>query len=140
MLHHPGKISLGRAQTHMIVVAHDAIGKYFHCPTIVNFTDGLKKPFVVLLVQEHPLPRTSTVHYVIDGSGILNTKRPRHETVTITASHPLSTKDLTPVVRFLVRPQPEHAFSCDEWGGVFTSLFRLITLATVVVLLVASSV
>jgi hypothetical protein len=25
------------------------------------------------------LPRTSTVHDVIDGSGILNTKRPRHE-------------------------------------------------------------
>jgi hypothetical protein len=30
------------------------------------------------------LPRTSTVHYVIDGSGILNTKWPRHETVSTT--------------------------------------------------------
>jgi hypothetical protein len=73
----------------MIAVAHDATGKYFHCPTITNFTDGLKKPFVVLLFQKHPLPRTSTVHYVIDGSGILNTKRPRHDKVTITASHQL---------------------------------------------------
>jgi hypothetical protein len=84
MLHHPGEISLGRAQTHMIVSAHNTIGKYFHCPTIANFTDGLKKSFVVLLVEEDFLPRTSTVHYVIDGSGILNTKRPRHEMVSTT--------------------------------------------------------
>ena len=84
MLHHPGEISLGRAQTHMIVVAHDTISKYFHCPTIANFTDGFEKRFVVLLVEENFLPRTSTVHYVIDGSGILNTKRPRHETVSTT--------------------------------------------------------
>jgi hypothetical protein len=40
---------------------------------------GAKKRFVVLLVEKDFLPRTATVHYVFDGSGILNTKRPRHE-------------------------------------------------------------
>jgi hypothetical protein len=79
MLHHPRQISLGCSQTHVIMIAHNAIGKYLHCPAIVNFADGLKKPLVVLLVEENSLPRTSTVHDVIDGSGILNTKRPRHE-------------------------------------------------------------
>lgn len=78
------------------MIAHKTIGKYVHCPTIVNFTDGLKKPVVVLLVQEHPLPRTSTVHYVIDSSRILNTKRPRHEMVSTIADRQLLTKDLTP--------------------------------------------
>jgi hypothetical protein len=33
----------------MIVVAHDTIGKHLNRPTIVNFTDGFKKRFVVLL-------------------------------------------------------------------------------------------
>ena len=78
MPHHSGKIPLGRAQTHMIVITHEAIGKYFHPPTIVNFTDGLKKGFVVLPVEKNLLPRTSAVHDVIDSSGILDTKRRRH--------------------------------------------------------------
>jgi hypothetical protein len=63
----------------MIVVAHDTIGKHIHRPAIVNFTYSLEKRFVVSLVEENFVPRTSTVHHVIYGSGILDTKRPRHE-------------------------------------------------------------
>jgi hypothetical protein len=35
---------------------------------------------------------------VIDGSGILDSQRPRHETVTITALYQLLAKDLTPKI------------------------------------------
>jgi hypothetical protein len=45
----------------------------------MDFTDGFEKPVVVLLVEKNSLPRTAAVHYMIDGSGKLNTKRPRHE-------------------------------------------------------------
>ncbi len=38
-----------------------------------------KKGFVVLLLEKEFLSRAPTVHDVIDGSRILNTKRPSHD-------------------------------------------------------------
>ena len=42
--------------------------------------------------------REPPLHYVIDSSGILNTKTPRHETGTTIADRQLLTKDSTHVV------------------------------------------
>jgi hypothetical protein len=63
---------------------HDARSKYFHCSTIANFAGGSKKRFVVLLSAK-TFCRESPLHYVIDSSGILNTKRPHHKTGTTIA-------------------------------------------------------
>jgi hypothetical protein len=71
----------------VIVVAHDTVDKYLNRPTIVDFTDGFEKPVVVLLVEKNSLPRTSVVHHMINSSGKLDTKRPRHESV-VTSSNP----------------------------------------------------
>ena len=48
-------------------------GKDLDSPTVVNFANGLKKGFVVLLVKEDFLPRASTIHDVIDGFRIQDT-------------------------------------------------------------------
>jgi hypothetical protein len=73
---------------------------------------SFKKRFVVLLVDRNFLPRTSTVHYVIDGSGVLNTKRQRHKTVRTIADRQLSTKDLTASIFHCasdaVKESPDH--------------------------------
>ena len=61
------------------MVPHKTIGKDLDSPTVVNFANGLNKGFVVLLVKEDFLPRASPIHDVIDGSGVLNTKRPSHD-------------------------------------------------------------
>jgi hypothetical protein len=78
------------------VVAHQAIGEQFHSPTLMDFRNGVNKGCVVRLVKEDSLSGTATIHDVIDGSGILNSKWPRHDQRHYYSSAVLSTKDLTP--------------------------------------------
>jgi len=44
----------------------------------VDFTSSFKKGFVVVLIEKDFLSNAATVHDVIDGPRILNTKRPSH--------------------------------------------------------------
>ena len=61
------------------MVSHQTIGKQFHSPTVVDFANRVNKGFVVRLVEKDSLSGAATIHHVIDGSGILNSKRPRHD-------------------------------------------------------------
>jgi len=80
MPHDAREISLWGTQTNVIVVPHQTVCKELDSPTVVDFANGLKKGFVILLVEKNFLSRASTVHDVIDGSRVLNTKRPSHGT------------------------------------------------------------
>jgi hypothetical protein len=80
----------------MVVVAHQTIGEQFHSPPLMDFSNGVNKGFVVRPVEKYLLSRAATIHDVIDGSGILNAKWPRHNHRCYYYSAKLSTKDLTP--------------------------------------------
>jgi hypothetical protein len=79
MPHDAREIALRGTQAKVIVVLHETVCKDLDSPTIVDFTNRIKKGFVVLLLEKDFLSRASTVHDVIDGSRILNTKRPSHD-------------------------------------------------------------
>jgi hypothetical protein len=78
MSHDAREISLRGAQTEVIVVPHETVGKDFDSPPVVNFPNGFHKALVVLLVDKDLLPSASTVHDVIVGFGILDTKWSSH--------------------------------------------------------------
>src|SRR3970282_3048118 len=78
MSHDAREISLRGTQTDVIVIPHKTIGKEFNSPTLMDFTNGFKKGFVILVIVKDVLSSASTIHNVIDGSGILNSQRPRH--------------------------------------------------------------
>jgi hypothetical protein len=40
------------------MITHNAIGKYLHCPTIVNFADGLK--MLDFILGTHPISTKGT--------------------------------------------------------------------------------
>lgn len=48
-------------------------------PTIVKFTNRVEKSLAVAPFGQNLLPGASTVHHVVDSSGVLNTKRPSHD-------------------------------------------------------------
>jgi hypothetical protein len=54
------------------------VRKDFDSPPVVDFPDALQKSLAVLLVNEDLLPRAATVHDMINGGGVLNTKRASH--------------------------------------------------------------
>ena len=70
--HHAGKIPLRCAQTDMVVIAHQAICEDFHLPPIMNFSERVEKRFVVSILEENLLPGASTVHHVVNSSGVLD--------------------------------------------------------------------
>ena len=61
------------------MVPHQTICEELDSPPVVDFANRFKKGFVVLLLEKEFLSRAPTVHDVIDGSRILNTKRPSHD-------------------------------------------------------------
>ena len=69
----------------------------------MDFANGFKKGLVVLLVNKDFLPRASPIHDVIDGSGVLNTKRPGHD------NDPYPGRGLTVNKRFDPFFLPDHA-------------------------------
>ncbi len=73
------KIALRGTQTKVIAVRHQAPAKDFHSPAIVDFTNRIKKDLAILFIEKDFLPRPSAIHHVIDSSGILNAKWPRHD-------------------------------------------------------------
>src|SRR5215468_12787150 len=84
-------------QTKMIVIPHETPPKHFDSPALVDLPNRVKKHLPILFTNKDFVPKASTVHDVIDSSGVLNAKCPSHGTVEYQKGHQLSTKDLTPL-------------------------------------------
>src|SRR5262250_1778291 len=120
MPHRPRQIPLRGTQTKMIVIPHQTPPKHFDSPAIVDLPNRVKKHLPILFIDKDFVPRASTVHDVIDSSGVLNAKWPSHDTAEYQKGHQLSTKDLTPYVYLL-----SLSFSS------FNSKYRATSLSTV---------
>ena len=80
--HDPRKRLLTRTNREVNVVGHEAVGEKLEVKLLAVAFDPVEILLTIAIIVKDRSLVVSARGHVIDGSGILNTKRPRHETVS----------------------------------------------------------
>jgi hypothetical protein len=76
--HASHQVGLGGCNHQMEVIGHEAISVNLKTSLLARFCQSLEEILPIHIIEEDLVPSVTTAHYVVNGTGILNSEFARH--------------------------------------------------------------